>query len=350
MKLRLALVVFALGLAVAPLPAPAVERLYSRGLYPPLQGVVTGASNLVPVALLDVAALALLATMLVRLARLPRWGARLRWLAGRLTTAAAIVYILFAVMWGLNYRRARLEDVLAFDASRVTPQALVRLANHGIARANAGHAAAHAQAPDGGALERAFSATVLALGAPRAPRTGVPKASLLSLYFRRAGIDGMTDPWFLEIILNPDVLAVERPFVLAHEWAHLAGYAHESEANFVAWLTCLRGDALARYSAALATYGHAVARMPERDVDGLVPFDSGPRADLHAISERYRSVVPLVRRASREVYDSYLKANRVEEGVAAYDLVVRLMLGTELDAEGLPRLRNGELRRRPTGE
>ena len=36
--------------------------------------------------------------------------------------------------------------------------------------------------------------------------------------------------------------AAERPFVIAHEWAHLAGYADESEANFVAWLTCRRAD------------------------------------------------------------------------------------------------------------
>ena len=74
----------------------------------------------------------------------------------------------------------------------------------------------------------------------------MPKRSLLGLYFRWAAIDGMTDPFFLEIIVNPDVLPVERPFVVAHEWAHLAGYADESEANFVAWLTCAHGDARAQ--------------------------------------------------------------------------------------------------------
>ena len=46
----------------------------------------------------------------------------------------------------------------------------------------------------------------------------------------------MTDPFLLETLLAPDLLDVERPFVIAHEWAHLAGYADESEANFVAWL------------------------------------------------------------------------------------------------------------------
>ena len=36
--------------------------------------------------------------------------------------------------------------------------------------------------------------------------------------------------------------------VAAHEWAHLAGYADESEANFVGWLTCARASDAARYS------------------------------------------------------------------------------------------------------
>ena len=52
----------------------------------------------------------------------------------------------------------------------------------------------------------------------------------------------MTDPFFLETLLAPDLLDVERPFVIAHEWGHLAGYADESEANFIAWLACRRGS------------------------------------------------------------------------------------------------------------
>jgi hypothetical protein len=39
---------------------------------------------------------------------------------------------------------------------------------------------------------------------------------------------------------QPDLLPFEKPFVAAHEWAHLAGYADESEASFVGWLTCVR--------------------------------------------------------------------------------------------------------------
>jgi hypothetical protein len=39
------------------------------------------------------------------------------------------------------------------------------------------------------------------------------------------------------------------------------------------------------------------------------------------------------------VYDSYLKANRVQEGIASYDAVVRLMLGTRFGPRWTPVVR-----------
>jgi hypothetical protein len=46
-------VVFALGLALAPLPAAWVERVYANGLHPPIQHLTTRLTNLVPVTLGD---------------------------------------------------------------------------------------------------------------------------------------------------------------------------------------------------------------------------------------------------------------------------------------------------------
>jgi hypothetical protein len=338
-KARLALVVGAVALALVPMPPSLVERWYSRGIYPRLQSAWTGASNLFPFALLDVAGAALLLLALAGLWRAHGWRGRLRWLATRLVVTAAVVYISFMALWGLNYRRQPLEETLDYDASRISRDALVRLASGAAARANARHAAAHAEPPDTASLARAFNEAVMSLGAPRPPRVGIPKRSTLSFFFRQAAVDGMTDPWFLEIILNPDLLPIEQPIVLTHEWAHLAGYADESEANFIAWLACLRGGALAQYSVSLAAYGHASAALSRDDRRALTPLDAGPRDDLRAIAERYQRASPIVLEASREVYDSYLKANRIEEGIAAYGAVVRLMLGTEFVAEGVPRLR-----------
>jgi hypothetical protein len=337
------LVALAVAAAFVPLSPGAVERWYSTGLYPRLQALLTPATNLVPVALLDVASLALLSVAAVRFVRRARAaGVRRAALnaAGSLLTTAAVVYLLFLAFWGLNYRRMPLERKLDYDPARVTREAAVALANTAVASLNAGYAAAHARDADGASLERSFAAAQRALGADRMAVPGVPKRSLLTLYFRRAAIDGMTDPLFLEIILNRDVLAVERPAVLAHEWGHLAGYADESEANFIAWLTCVRSDdPVAQYSGWVAAYQHSAGALPQDVRATLQPLDAGPRADFRAMFARYGRSSPVVRTAARGAYDTYLRANRVAEGIANYDVVVRLMLATRFDPGWTPRRR-----------
>jgi hypothetical protein len=335
----LVLAVIAVVCALVPTPAATVERVYSRGMYPAIQRAATTVSNRVPFALLDVAVGVLLlvgaALFVVRTRRVGIRGTA-RFAAWAATGIAALIYLWFLGMWGLNYRRVPLEQKLDYDRSRLTRAAAIDFANMAVAQANAEYAARRIDTADIGSLQRSFAEAQRALGADRVAVTGIPKRSLLNLYFRRAAIDGMTDPFFLEIIVNPDVLEFERPFVLAHEWAHLAGYADEAEANFVAWVTCIRADAPSRYSGWLAAYQHGLAAVPRPDRQGLTRLDPGPVEDLRAMAARYARSSPVVRNAARGVYDEYLRANRVAEGIASYDAVVRLMIGTRFDADGKP--------------
>src|SRR5687767_15646264 len=116
-------VAVALAAAVAPLPSAWIERVYSRGLYPRIQSIVTPVSSLTSIALLDGAVAILLTTALVLLIRRARThGARaacIRALAAG-TVTAAIVYLWFLLFWGLNYRRVPLEQKLVYDPLRIT--------------------------------------------------------------------------------------------------------------------------------------------------------------------------------------------------------------------------------------
>jgi hypothetical protein len=335
-------VVVALICAVFPFPPLMIERLYSTDWYLRIQAVLTRASNTIPIAWLDiaVACLLILAIELV-VSRTRVLGPKRAFKRNLLTAAgaAAWLYLLFLALWGLNYRRLPLEDKLDYDQSRLTRDAAIAFANNAVAQVNAGYAAGHATVFTKDALEASFADAQIALGALRVAVPGVPKRSLLSFYFRRAAIDGMTDPYFLEIIVNPDVLEFERPFVIAHEWAHLAGYANEAEANYLAWLSCVRGPAPQQYSGWLAAYQHALAAVPRADRSMIKPLDDGPRQDLQAMAARYARSTPLVRRTAQSVYDEYLKANRVGEGIASYDAVVRLMIGTRYNDRWTPRVR-----------
>lgn len=322
--------------AVVPLPADPIERWYSRGVFPVLQGALTGFSNLVPFALFDVlliGGVAAAAVVFRRHVRARGWRTGAGRMAVTLACAAAVVYLLFLSAWGLNYRRVPLTDKIAFDPARITRAASAGLGDRVADTLNRDYARAHAAPIDLAGLRAVFEDAHRALGGDPIV-TGRPKSTLLGWYFHKAAIAGMTDPFFLETLLAPDLLDVERPFVIAHEWAHLAGYADESEANFVAYLACRRGDASAQYSAALILIGYV---RPSRSLDDALEI--GPRTDLDAIRTRYAQTSGALRFAAREGYDKYLKANRVERGIESYDAVVQLILGSELDAQGNPRVR-----------
>lgn len=324
----------ALAAALVPLPPGLVETWYSRGAYPIVQRALTPLTNLVPVAVLDAAILVAVAIVLSPLLRrhaneAHRWRRALTDTALTIVVGASVAYLAFLALWGLNYRRVPLEEQLVFDPRRVSAARATDLLALSAQRLNRSFVEATPEAIVAVRLDDGFALAQEMVGSRGRAVPGLPKASLLGYYFRAAAIDGMTVPFFLEIILNPETLPIERPFVVAHEWAHLAGYANEAEASFVAWLSCLRAGPLAQYSGWLAVYGHASSAVPRDDrariAAGLQP---GPRRDLDAIVARYRRSSPVVRGAARDAYDAYLRANRVSDGVASYDAVTRLMLGT----------------------
>jgi hypothetical protein len=344
---RALVVVIAAAAALLPIPASLVERYYSSGVYPVWQTWMTTASNAVPVALLDVlivvvaAAWLILAVNDVRRWRTHGLGRAAGRVVARTAVWAALVYIVFLASWGLNYRRVPLADKLELDAARVSESALRTLASTAVARLNELHRAAHRQAwPEAHVVDPAaasgFAAAQRDLGATRAAVPGRPKHTLLDLYFRRAVVDGMTDPMFLETLVVSDLLPFERPIVTAHEWAHLAGYNDEGEANFVGWLSCMRGDAPRQYSAWIFLFSEAVSQLPRTDRQQLGQrLDAGPREDLRAIADRVaRNRSARVAQAGWQVYNQYLKANRVEAGAASYGEVIRLILGTRFNPSG----------------
>lgn len=352
--LKLIVILVAIWAAVGPLPSDLVERVYSQLFYPLLQPRLTTFSNVTTVPLLDVGAIVLLTVIVTR------WFVRLRHTGGdssRVVRAimllaidtvvvAAIVYLWFVVAWGMNYRRPPLRNALDFQEERITREALRDLTIRTVGELNLLHPAAWrdtwpalSEMPE--FLRPGFRRAQRQLGIGWEVVPAVPKRSLLNAYFTRAAVDGMTDPFFLETLANQSLLPFEQPFVVAHEWAHLAGYADESEANFMAWLTCMQGDARTRYSAWISLYGTVLSAVPDRErADIATSLQAGPRQDLRAMVERIeRQSIPAARRAGEAVYDRFLKANRVEAGIASYGEVLRLLLGTRFDDEGVPVLK-----------
>ena len=336
--------------AVWPLPPAFVERWFGGAWYPGVQRVLTRMSNLVPVAFIDVLLVAAVAAVVwasVSVWRAPRgdrWRVARRHLTLDLTIGAA-AYLVFLAAWGLNYQRPPVTGRVDFDGERVTRAAVRALNDTALAelvRARAGLPSSLDGWPSrpevAATLVPGLARTTAALGLPRGVVPGRPKFTLLDPYFTRAGISGMTDPFFLETLVASNMLAFETPMVIAHEWGHLAGLARESEASFFGWLVCLQGPPEARYS---AWYEAFLLTLPAFDRDErrarLEALPEPVRADIRAAAARtQRDEVQPLRLVAWRTYDAYLKANRVESGVRNYGEVVRLMAGTRFDASWRP--------------
>jgi len=259
------------------------------------------------------------------------------------------VYLAFLAAWGCNYRREPVSAWLDFDKSRVTPAAVRSLNDQAVtemSRLRGGLPASRegwlARDEFARSLLPAFERGVRLLRLPAPVRASRPKTSALDMYFTRAGVSGMTDPFFLETLVASNVLPFEQPVVIAHEWGHLAGLARESDASFFGWVVCLQGNESAQYSAWLEAFLHtlpAFSRDERLEVRRRLP--DLVQADLDAMARRTaRDQVRAVSLTAWNLYDRYLRANRVAAGVRNYSEVVQLMVGTRFAPGWTPVVRS----------
>ena len=302
-------------------PADLVESWYSRAIFPRLS-VLTGIfADSVPIAWLDVT----LAVFLI-LAITAICVRRVKWLA----VAAACLYLVFFWAWGLNYHRTPLSGKLNYDPAGPDSAEMraftIRAAEelNRIYRVKSG----------GRRDDRKIRAEVVArvrrvvarIDGSDWPAASRAKVSLLAgPWFQAAGIDGVFNPIGHEPVISNTLLDVEFPFVMAHELAHVRGYPHEGDANFVAVLaTVVSSDAELQYSGWLQLWFY----LRSKEADEFL--EEGPRRDLARISERIRSErVGWISNFQSEVLDWYLRANGVEEGIQSYSEVATLAAGTQ---------------------
>lgn len=331
-------IVALLCLAV-PLPEQTVETLYSRDMYPWLQTGFTSLSNLAPFAVLDlllVVGAVLLGLRLWRTLLITRDQGLFNavWeLLRRGLRAGSIVVILFLWAWGFNYRRPALETTVPGADTRPTIEELEKAfhASNVLATRLRPTAAGQPELSDDELvreLQKPFNSALAHIGRPPLSVPGRPKHSIvLTPFFTKAGVDGMLNPLALESIVHRDLLPFERPMVLSHEWAHLAGQADEAEASAVGWLACMSGGPKLAYSASLYLITHAQGAMPAAmRRAAIAKIHPDVRGDLAEIAERLKKEDPRVNRAAFRIYDEYLKANRVEDGKASYGRALTLIL------------------------
>ena len=345
-----ALVLDALAVALAylassgPLPRGWIEHGYANGLFAALNRAVVPLTNQVPFALGDlelvVALLALIWWWARTIRGAPRGRKRYAVLALLAHTAGfvALGIVVFELLWGFNYRRATVAARVDYSEQRVTDAAVARFSERIVGILNHDVAAAHAETLDREKLRDAYEPVIARLGDDWEVAVTVPKTTILEPYFEAAGIGGQYSPFSFETFLNASFLPFEVPRAQAHEWAHVGGFTDEGDANYIGTLACLRSDdALIRYSGAYWTYFELPAAQRRR-----LRLDPRVLADFKAGRERFLlHYNPQLFTIQWRFYDKFLRSNGVRGGVASYGFFLKLLVGTRLDAAGLPVVRSG---------
>ena len=348
----------ALAIKIANPPASWIETHYSNGAYPIIDRTVRALTGPIPFCVGDVL-FVVAVTWLVRYwfvtlsrARNARWVAFARLVLRTLTVACAI-FVWFELSWAYNYARVPLADKIVVRDTRTDEDTVAAFANRVVDRLSMYAAAAHRERADDATFQRhlepTFAATIARLGSEGSFPPPRVKPTIFQPLMALSGSSGFTDPWTHEVNLDATALPVERPAIYAHEWAHIAGFADESEANFISVIACTTShDPLLAYSGWILVWFN----LPS-DVRISHRMSKMAYGDIMAIRARYtKNVNTDVARVQQVAYDRYLRSNHVKAGYASYRLFIRWMTGAEFDARGLPRVRNVmrvTLRERPSG-
>lgn len=311
-----------------------VESVYVNGVYPGWEHALYAISSRLPWSLGDIIVVALAGLAIWRLLRRDWLGA---------LAVAALTIVWFEAGWGWNYDRAPIEARTDYDAARVNERAVDAVRRLAIANVNRLAPLAHRQLArplDLEALYGVWLPVVQAGGDRWTPLTGAPKPTLADPFMTATGTSGYINPLGLDVHLASDLLGFERPFALAHEWSHIAGYAREDEANFLAIVSCTRSTiAVVQYSGWLELFLY----LPPQPRYPRKTFVSQVWQDFAAMRERNRRHINVsLANFSWRTYNTYLKSNHVASGVQNYDEVTRLYLGVARDASGLPLPRSSE--------
>ena len=326
----------------------AVEWLYSARIYPVISGAVSHVTRLVPFAVVEILAFALavafVVSFIVRLIKLfkKKEHAFARFLSLFISALifAAYLFPAFYVMWGFNMFRLPIDEKMKLPEREYTVEELNAVCADLAQKASSLREKATVD------TSGYFSADLdKTLGSVREAcdsygrnhpdfKADCPEANPLisSEFFSKCGISGIYIFLTEEPCINKNEPFLYTPHSAAHETAHYIGYAHEDDANFLAFLICSEAEdpnvAYSGYMHALVHCGNALSKADKEAYARLYGmYSEGMVADLKQYSEHYRKYSDTKTwEKSNELNDNYLKFNQQEKGVLSYQEDTALIL------------------------
>ncbi|HSN66438.1 MAG TPA: DUF3810 domain-containing protein, partial [Fusibacter sp.] len=260
----------------------------------------------------------------------------------RILQYLSVLYVAFMLLWGFNYNRISISEIMGFEVMTYSTEELAELTESLIASANtlrihqledsegvmvsAGtYKEIFARAHEG---YNALGKSVKALSGPY----GRPKPVFASELMLYTGITGVYFPYTAEANVNVAVPDLLLPATTLHEMAHQRGIAPEDEANFVAYLTAIKHpDKDFNYSGTVLALIHTMNALYAQDSELAMTlrktYSEGLDRDMAYYSRFWKAYEGRTNEVADQVNDTYLKASGETEGVKSYGLMVDLLLG-----------------------
>ena len=267
-----------------------------------------------------------------------RWEGLYDYLLGA-ACAVAAVYALFCLTWGCYYGAPSFQERsgitarggTAAELRQVTERFAAELAalsdevprdESGLMNARRGQVMAAATA----AYETLYDDYPF-LSAPAGSVKGIANSDIMSM----CQFTGFYFPFTGEANLNMDSPVAFLGATVCHEMSHQRGVASEQECNFLGILGAVASpDPACRYSGWLLGYVHLSNALYRADPEGWQQVrDSLPyavRLDIAYNNAYWAAYRGAVQQVSDRVYEGFLHANGVTDGLQSYGTVVDMLL------------------------
>jgi len=320
-----------------------VEKLYSNGFYGILGPAWSRVTGLLPLSIAELLVQVIILAFAYYTIKhsvnfFKRTSSSRNSLARAAVISLAVIsvgYFTFLLMWGINYYRLPFADLAGLDTSDISGEELEVLCIELIGRANELQAAAAEDEEIGKieVLEQSWKGYARAgyIYPEIGGSYGRPKPVILSRAMSVLGLSGIYFPFTGEANVNMEVPIYLFPAAVCHEMAHQRGFAREDEANYIAYLTCIKHPAPHfQYSGILLALINSMNAMSGYDYNKYQvlrqDYSPGVMRNLAEVQQFWQRFQGPVMRASARVNNLYLKSNHQQDGINSYGRMVDLLI------------------------
>ncbi len=258
----------------------------------------------------------------------------------RIIRLILITYIIFNILWGLNYKRTGIFSQLQIEPQEYNTGELKQLTADLVKKVNEAYSSSNMYAFRFQSYKTVFADAINSYKniSYRYPflsyyqpciKTGMING--LDNYF---GIVGYFNPFTAEAEINTSIPHFLLPYIITHEIAHQLGYAGEDEANFVAYFVSKNSYENAfRYSAYFSLFNYANRQLLLQDsasaqtnykgLDSLVKIDETIYMNFISNNSGFGA------HYSTTIYNDYLKLNDQSKGMEGYNAVISILIAYE---------------------